>query len=171
MREGGATKSVVGGSVSSKSSRSRSRCQSVRSQSVLSHATGITQMSEDWDIDQEISKMNLQPRKLPTHRGRAKLDLKNKGPKPLVQRPGINKQDQILPAPSPSAFRHDTHVTSNQSEYKLLAPISQAQNQGPTRAKGRRRESSRPFTKQCENAVNTSAITGSKVFAQRVAAR
>lgn len=172
MKEGGASRSQVG---SSRASGSRLGGSTCRSQSVMSDVTGISAVTSStvpWDLDDEIANVNkVKPnRKLSTHRGRAKLDLKNKGPKPLVQRPTKNK-NSVLPAPSPSAFRTPTHVTSNQSEYTVLGPIAQSNNQGPHRHNGPRKESSRPFTKACESNVNTSSITGSRVFAQRVAAR
>lgn len=157
MKEGGASKSQFGASTT-------------RSHSVMSDVSALTS-SENWELDAEVVRANKTDRKLATHRGRAKMDLKKKGDKPLVKRPTRNKRGGYLPAPSPSAFRHPTHITTNQTEYPVLAPLVQAQNQGPTRATGPKRESARPFTKACESQVNSAAITGSKVFAPRVAAR
>merc|ERR1711934_104074 len=159
MREGGATKSQCSVSTS-------------RSQSVMSDMSAITaSTAASWDRDLIGIIANKKNRKLATIRGRAKMDVRNKADKPLVARPMKTKSDH-LPPPSPSAFRHKTHVTSNQSEYVPLNPAVPGKNQGPTKSKitARQREI-RPFSKACENQVACSSITGSKVFATRTATR
>jgi len=164
MKEQGASKSVMGGStVRSGSVMSQSlfseRSASVRSGSVCS--------SVDWETPNV--KASGQKSKLQTHRGRTKLP--HNVNKPLVPRPSVNKSKQCLPAPSPSAFRQPTHVSMNQIDYKELAPLKPSQNQGPTRAPNRKKESTKHFSKACEQQVRTSALSGSKVFSSRNAVR
>merc|ERR1711934_882233 len=167
MRGAGATKSQYGSSTS-------------RSQSVMSDISGLSRVSSrmscstmgtDWEIAQELANVQKVDPKLATHRGRAKFDVKKKSDKPLVQRPTKNKQGKYLPAPDRSQFRHETHITTNQTEYKPLGPASKRTNQGPHKIAPNRKESDRPFSKLCEKEVRSSAITGSKVFAPRVATR
>lgn len=161
MREGGATKSQWG--------RSTTRTESVMSDLSSVCSSSMGDKTENWDLTGNIaSKRN---RKLATQRGRVRMNLHDKNSKPLVQRPTKASNREYLPAPSPSAFRHQTHITSNQSEYVPLKPIAASQNQGPTKSAVRKKEGHRMFSKSCEDQVNTSAITGSKVFAARIASR
>merc|ERR1712178_360616 len=121
----------------------------VRSQSVFSAARSesvCTSVVEEWDLPHQAEK------KLPTHRGLAKLNVKEKGPKPLVARPTKNASKAYLPAPSPSAFREPTHLSMNQKDFKELAPVV-AINQGPTRGPSRKKEGHRHFSKACEQQV------------------
>lgn len=169
MRDGGATKSVFGSSTA-RSQSVMSDVSAVSGVSRVSRVSASTAASQNWDLDRDLLK-GKQGRKLATQRGRAKMDIKGKSDKPLVKLPTKSKGGRVLPAPHASAFRHPTHVTSNQQEYPILAPLVERKNQGPTRAPGPKKESSRMFSKACEAQVNSSAITGSKVFATRVAAR
>merc|ERR1711988_608741 len=73
MKDGGATRSQFGAST-------------VRSSSVLSSVTGMTALSdeENWDLSQQLPAQGKgKGSKLPTYRGRAKMDLKaHQGQKP-----------------------------------------------------------------------------------------
>lgn len=173
MKDGGATKSQFGASTA----RSESVMSSVSGMSMSSRGSSISRQScstvgssvgSDWG-NLEVAGINKKGGgRLATNRGRNKLQ--SKGDKPLVTRP-MKKGGNILPAPSPSAFRHQTHVTSNQSEYKQLPPAGKRNNQGPTRAAGgKTKEGHKMFSKHAEAQVASSAITGSTVFATRVAA-
>lgn len=194
MKDGGATKSQFGASTvrsqsvmsdaSRYSSVSRQSGKSRASTSVASSRPDTAMSSSSIGTDFLMNNLTMgggEPRlqaginkkpgsnRLATNRGRVKANL-GKDQKPLVSRP-VKENRNVLPAPSPSAFRHQTHVTTNQSEYKPLGPAKIGTNQGPARAPGgRRKEHSRMFSKECEAQVASSAITGSTVFATRVCA-
>lgn len=147
MRAGGATRSEIG---SSCSSRSRSVASSSRCSTVLSSRCGTSRSQRPKSTARSQNKSN-------------------KGDQPLVSRPPRNTD--VLPCPTPGAFKPKQFITNNQQDYQEIDHSqNKSKNQGPRRAKpGNKKEMS--FSKFAENQVNASSLLSSKVFAPRVAAR
>merc|ERR1719313_2454547 len=139
MRAGGATRSEVG---SSCSSRSRSVASSSRCSTVVSPRSSRCGTSR--------SRM-----KTPKPSSHSKED------QPLVSRP--SKQSNVLPCPTPGAFKPKQFVTNNQQDFIPLDHTQNvSKNQGPQRGKNKKEIS---FSKFAENQVNTSSLLSSKVMA------
>ena len=76
-----------------------------------------------------------------------------------------------LNSPFRSDFRQPTHLSMNNCFYKELSLTQVNTNQGPIRGPVKKKEGPKAFSKACEQAVINSSMSGSRVFAQRVAAR